>query len=406
MHTLGFGASWKQMTREKGWYKPILILALVGWVPILGQIAVLGYAFEWARLTAWGLDAAPKQHGVNVGKVLGTGAWVFLVYVSQVIVTSVVLGLLTAGAVDMVTSPLSLGLKLFPNADGDAFDVGILGAALGLLVGAFIQAAMMRATLYDGFTAGWRLDRLFEMVGRDFGGFMRTYLAMIIASVIVVLVDLVFLIPTGLIVLGGSMGFLYALGTGFHHGYMLSGGIDGIITGLIQQMFSFNPAMLLLTVLLFLVFAFVCRATAVAMQMVAVNVTGQWFSRFGVDRWGVSSDPLPDDVPQGFGTRRAAPTPGPSSPVPPASGAASSAAGPAPQAGAPTSSQAPSDWSPAAYEQAAHDGAAAAAAHNEQSAPEPVVVEPVVAEGEAQPDASTVDGPVVPEDPAEREANS
>lgn len=406
MHALGFGASWKQMTREKGWYKPILILALVGWVPILGQIAVLGYAFEWARLTAWGLDAAPKQHGVNVGKVLGTGAWVFLVYVSQVIVASVVLGLLTAGAVDMVTSPLSLGLKLFPNADGDAFDVGILGAALGLLVGAFIQAAMMRATLYDGFTAGWRLDRLFEMVGRDFGGFMRTYLAMIIASVIVVLVDLVFLIPTGLIVLGGSMGFLYALGTGFHHGYMLSGGIDGIITGLIQQMFSFNPAMLLLTVLLFLVFAFVCRATAVAMQMVAVNVTGQWFSRFGVDRWGVSSDPLPDDVPYGVGRSYSAPSSGPSAPVRPAAPEASGpAADPASAEAAPA--QAPSDWSTAAYEQAAHDGAAGAgASHDVQPAPEPVVVEPVVAEGEAQPDASTVDGPVVPEDPAEREANS
>ena len=46
-HELGFMSSWKMLTRDKGWIKPILVLTLVGWIPILGQIAVLGYALEW-----------------------------------------------------------------------------------------------------------------------------------------------------------------------------------------------------------------------------------------------------------------------------------------------------------------------------------------------------------------------
>ena len=75
---LGFTTSWKMLTRDKGWIKPILLLTLVGWVPILGQIAVLGYGLEWARLTAWGIDAAPKQRGVDYGKVLTTGGIAFL----------------------------------------------------------------------------------------------------------------------------------------------------------------------------------------------------------------------------------------------------------------------------------------------------------------------------------------
>ena len=34
-----------------------------------------------------------------------------------------------------------------------------------------------------------------------------------------------------------------------------------------------------------------------AMNLVSVNAMGQWFARFDVNRWGVSSAPLPDDVP-------------------------------------------------------------------------------------------------------------
>ena len=33
------------------------------------------------------------------------------------------------------------------------------------------------------------------------------------------------------------------------------------------------------------------------MNLVSVNAMGQWFARFDVNRWGVSSAPLPDDVP-------------------------------------------------------------------------------------------------------------
>lgn len=49
---VGFMSSWRMLTRDKGWVKPLLVLTLVSWIPILGQIAVLGYGLEWARLTA------------------------------------------------------------------------------------------------------------------------------------------------------------------------------------------------------------------------------------------------------------------------------------------------------------------------------------------------------------------
>ena len=43
---VSFTSSWHMLTRDKGWIKPVLILALVGWVPIVGPMAILGFGFE------------------------------------------------------------------------------------------------------------------------------------------------------------------------------------------------------------------------------------------------------------------------------------------------------------------------------------------------------------------------
>lgn len=42
-----FSHSWALLTRDKGWIKPILVLAIAMFVPIVGPLAVIGYAYEW-----------------------------------------------------------------------------------------------------------------------------------------------------------------------------------------------------------------------------------------------------------------------------------------------------------------------------------------------------------------------
>ena len=95
---VGFMSSWRMLTRDKGWVKRLLVLTLVSWIPILGQIAVLGYGLEWARLTAWGVESAPKQRGVDYGKVISTGARAFLITISQAFVCGLVLQILFPGS--------------------------------------------------------------------------------------------------------------------------------------------------------------------------------------------------------------------------------------------------------------------------------------------------------------------
>lgn len=285
-HELGFMSSWKMLTRDKGWIKPILILTLVGWVPIVGQIALLGYAFEWARLTAWGVDAAPKQHGVDYGKIFATGGRTFLVNLLMGLVLAMALQLLLPGSAMLFMTPL-WGTAL----DGALAMTGVsFTAILAILVAAFgatfIHAACMRSTLYDTFSAGWRIDRLFQMVSRDFGGFMRVFLVSLIGSLITFAYTLVVSFLGVLVFAAGLMGFMVNAGPGQDMG-------ANAMTNLLQL----GAGPLLVIVVLGVALVFIGAVIATAMQLVSINAVGQWFCRFDVNRWGVSSDELPADVP-------------------------------------------------------------------------------------------------------------
>lgn len=295
---LGFTTSWKMLTRDKGWIKPILMLTLVGWIPILGQIAILGYGLEWARLTAWGVDAAPKQRGVAYGKVLATGGIAFLVMLTMGLVTGIVDTILF-GRWYSITS-LPFGSSIFADSvitlAGDVTSVlGIAVLVVNLLMGAFITAAMLRATLYDSFGAGWRIDRLFQMVARDPGGFFHAYAVSLIGGIVNSVYAMVVTLAGGLAAFGGAMGVALSMGIAS----------DTIIERLL---YGAGPGLVILLVVVALAAAFAGSAISITMQLVSINAMGQWFCRFRVDLWGVSSAPLPDGVPVRFpGTGAGAP---------------------------------------------------------------------------------------------------
>ncbi len=136
-----FSASWRLLTRDKGWIKPILVLTLVGMVPIVGQIAILGYGLEWARLTAWGVEAAPKQSRVDYGKIMHTGFFSGLVMLSMSFVIAILdiilFGTGMAGAAFPMLSGVSmLGTDL-------PFLVMVLVLVINLFLGVFVSVATM-----------------------------------------------------------------------------------------------------------------------------------------------------------------------------------------------------------------------------------------------------------------------
>lgn len=295
---VGFIPSWRRLTSERGWYKPVLLLALVSWVPVLGTIALLGYAYEWARLAAWGIDSAPRRQGINYGKLLATGGWAFLILLSMSVAIGLTLSVLF-GIDHAALLPIDFGSVsmwgLSQHGGGYIFSLSLpltvrdlVGLALRVAAGGFVLAAMMRGTIYDGFAAGWRLDRLFQMIARDPAGFLRVVAACVLGCAVGVAYSWL-----SAALLGGiaSMGFA-ALDWGEGSLYLvLNAGF------LLRHLFTLDPIMALAASLFSLGLSLLGSAVSVAMQLVAVHATGMWFRRFDIARWGLSSDPLPDDVP-------------------------------------------------------------------------------------------------------------
>ncbi|MBM6756534.1 DUF4013 domain-containing protein [Collinsella tanakaei] len=286
---LGFGTSWKMLTRDKGWIKPVLVLTLVGWIPILGQIAIMGYGLEWARLTAWGVDSAPKQRGVAYGKVLSTGGIAFLIMVTMGLVLGVIDVVLFGGWYPIAAFPM--GISALSGSVLDAVrDVSVIVAlamvVVNLLLGSFTTAAMMRATIYDSFGAGWRLDRLFQMIARDLGGFLHAYAVTLIGGAVSAAYGIAMTLIGGVFAFSGFFGL--ALGVGMAGERYIGTFLSGM-----------GPGIVVLAVVLIVLAAFVGSVISTAMQLIAINAMGQWFCRFDVARWGVSSAPLPDGVPAG-----------------------------------------------------------------------------------------------------------
>lgn len=287
---LGFMSSWHMLTRDKGWVKPVLVLTLVGWIPILGQIVLMGYGLEWARLTAWGVDAAPKQRGVDYGKVLSTGGRAFLVSLSLGFVIALVLQVVFPGSLYMLFTGLTAGNAVsVATAMASGAAMSILTMVVSIAMGTFLQAATLRATLYDSFSAGWRLDRLFQMIGRDFGGFLKVLLVTLIGGAISGVYAFVVSLVLMLVVMGGVMSATAFVG--------LSGSYMNGWHFLLEQLLRIGAGPLLLFIVVVIALAFVGSAISTAMSLVSMNAMGQWFCRFDVHRWGVSADPLPSDVP-------------------------------------------------------------------------------------------------------------
>lgn len=287
---LGFMSSWHMLTRDKGWVKPVLVLTLVGWIPILGQIVLMGYGLEWARLTAWGVDAAPKQRGVDYGKVLSTGGRAFLVSLSLGFVIALVLQVVFPGSLYMLFTGLTAGNAVsVATAMVSGAAMSILTMMVSIAMGTFLQAATLRATLYDSFSAGWRLNRLFQMIGRDFGGFLKVLLVTLIGGAISGVYAFVVSLVVMLVVMGGVMSATAFVG--------LSGSYMNGWHFLLEQLLRIGAGPLLLFIVVVIALAFVGSAISTAMSLVSMNAMGQWFCRFDVHRWGVSADPLPSDVP-------------------------------------------------------------------------------------------------------------
>ena len=191
-----FARSWALLTRDRGWIKPVLVMTAAALVPFVGWLGVIGYVQEWARLTAWGVNAAPKQKGVRVGECIKSGWRAFVVILVWSLVNAAVAAVLSA-------VPLFGGL------------LGFAWTIFGIFVNLMVMVAVLRATIYQKIKAGLRVKTVWEMASHDVGGLARVLGILAVGGAILAVITFVvpFLI-LGLPIFDTSFAFIRRIAHG------------------------------------------------------------------------------------------------------------------------------------------------------------------------------------------------
>ena len=260
-----FARSWALLTRDRGWIKPVLVMVAACLVPIVGLLGVLGYAAEWARLTAWGVTSSPKQKGVRVGACIASGWRVFVVMLGWGLVIALVSGVLS-------TIPL-LGPLL-------TFAWFVISVALGIM----IMVAALRATIYQKIGAGFRISTIWQMVSSDVAGLVRIFgMQMAGAAVswaagfVVMLLAVMTMLPRLL----------------YYVDYVAE--FDAIMSDSMRMSLFFDMIVEFLTVMgpFLIVVSVVSGIISIIMMLLGYTAVGLWMRQFNVPAWGRDEDPLP-----------------------------------------------------------------------------------------------------------------
>lgn len=258
-----FSRSWKMLTRDKGWIKPLLLLTVGALVPVLGALCVLGYGLEWARLTAWGVSSSPKQSNVDLGECLAAGARAFVV--------SLVWGLLYCVACLVA----SFAFGIIPGVN---VLWGVAQPVVSIFFGVILIVAMLRATVYQRIGAGLEFGEVFKMLKADFGGIARLAGLSAVSSLVVWSIAGVLIAVVLMIVLGGSMGSIAQIVSLTRSGYVSSSDSTLYIPLVMQLISNGIPAL----VFCGLVTSFFLTAA----NLILTNACGLWMIQFDVASWG------------------------------------------------------------------------------------------------------------------------
>ena len=370
--------SWALLTLEKGWWKPIFIMALFGLIPVVGILALVGYALETARVTAWGINAGPKQKDLKFGTYIVTGF--------KAAVIALAFGLAYSIATEIFSYIPVINLILVP--------VFIVAAFVYPL---FINVVQVRASVYGRISAGFAFKNIFEMIKHDMGGLFRIFGMGFVLG-----------IATSIImgIIGGSVAI----------SMFMNIGAQAVTIARTQNIYSEDRLGIIILALfarrfiqmvpIFLVIGYIGHVVGLIVMLLMQNAIALWMRQFNVPAWGQSNDPLPpfiNDPRDGAAATYAAPAP--VAPTAPAATAAPAVAPVAVPVAAPAPAPAAAPVVPAAP--AAPVAPAASVAPVAPAAPvAPVAPEAPVAPAAPEPaSASTVVvEPIIPTTPEAPEA--
>lgn len=257
-----FARSWALLTLEKGWWKPVLLVALFGLIPIVGPLAMLGYVLETARVTAWGINAGPKQSEYKFGAWIATGFKALVIALAYGILYGLVLSI--AGFIPV------FNIILVP-----------IICLIGILVPILLLVVQVRTAVYGRISAGFSFKNIGQMIQHDPAGLFRIFGMSVV---------LIFVISIVMGILGGSvvMSVVVNAFTQFMHMTQPRNTnqlVVILIALLARNVIALGPV--------FFVLSYLSGVIGLVNSLLLDNAIALWMRQFNVPAWGQTNDPLP-----------------------------------------------------------------------------------------------------------------
>lgn len=257
--------AWSELTAEQGWWKPMFILALVVFIPVVGTFVAMGYLLDWGREAAWGMTRPPRRKADQIGRWLKWGffAWIFMVVWA---LPFNLIDVLFGGGTTMLGNLISLACALCQ----------IVACVLATV-------ASVNMAIYDRFKAGFQVKRVWGMAKKDAGGLVR--------CVGIELLQLVPFIVLCIILIGPLMAMAGTSGSYMYGNTMLYGAVNvNATTGALASLGALGSWAIFALVVLYALS--VCIAIC---QALAYRAYGYWVAQFQPAKWGGIDAAMPHE---------------------------------------------------------------------------------------------------------------
>lgn len=248
--------AWNDLATDDDWWKATLVLGLMNCVPIIGQIIMFGYLFDWAKEAAWGMHTPLSRKLGDLGRCARYGflaLWVMFIWVAPVVIIGLLLGLVpVVGAI-----------------------VRFLVMLFAVFVAALAAAGAFRSVIYERVLPGLQVKRVFMMFRRDPGGFGQAFCVLLLVIPLLAAALFIVLLPTiPFINVIASVATTSVLGTD-----LVPLALLGVLTIVVSLIVWVAGA---------LVSAFI---SALYMRSL-----GYWMEQFKPDTWRSPSTPMPFEL--------------------------------------------------------------------------------------------------------------
>lgn len=248
--------AWGDLSSDEGWWRVILVLGLLNCVPLVGQVFMFGYVFDWAKEAAWGMKGGPSHDSGDIGRRGKYGLMVLAVlfiWTAPVVVVAELLRLV----------PVMGGVLCF------------LVELLAVLVSVIASAAALRSIIYERMMPGLQFGRVLNMARRDPGGLCQAFAISLLNIVLLVAALFVVLLP--------AVPFVASIVFSTPEQILGSSLIVVVLLGM-------------LTIVVSLVVWVAGAVISTLIYALYARALGYWMEQFEPRKWRSPADPMPFEI--------------------------------------------------------------------------------------------------------------